>query len=111
MPGQRAASARSASRSKAPSGEWAMTAFGMPCLRMSVVSARVSTPVTPMTPRAFSQPSSRALARKFDCSEISARMMAPTAADAAAGLTTSMSSSLTPTTPMCGKVKVTICAA
>ena len=65
MPGQRAASARSASRSKAPSGAWAMTAFGMPRLRMSVVSARVSTPVTPMIPRALSQPSSRALAAKI----------------------------------------------
>ena len=81
MPGQRAASARSASRSKAPSGAWAMTAFGMPRLRMSVVSARVSTPVTPMIPRALSQPSSRALARKFDGAETSARMMAPTAAE------------------------------
>ena len=33
---------------------------------MSVVSARVSTPVTPMIPRALSQLSSRAWARKFD---------------------------------------------
>ena len=65
MPGQRAALARSASRSKAPSGEWAMTAFGMPRSRMSVVSARVSTPVTPMTPRALSQPSSRARGAKI----------------------------------------------
>ena len=88
-----------------------MTAFGMPRSRMSVVSARVSTPVTPMTRRALSQPSSLALARKFDGPAISARMMAPTAADAAAGLTTSMSSSLTPTMPMCGKVKVMIWAA
>jgi hypothetical protein len=38
-------------------------------------------------------------------------MMAPIAADAAAGLTTSTSSSLTPTIPICGKVKVMICAA
>ncbi len=59
MPGQAAALARKASRSKAPSGEWAMTAFGMPRSRMSVVSARVSTPVTPMIPRALSQLSSR----------------------------------------------------
>ena len=110
MPGQRAASARRASRSKAPSGAWAMTAFGMPRLRMRVVSARVSTPVTPMIPRALSQPSSRALLRKFDGAETSARMTAPTAAEPAA-LTTSMSSSLTPTIPICGKVKVTIWAA
>ena len=88
-----------------------MTAFGMPCLRMSVVSARVSTPVTPMIPRALSQPSSLALARKFDGPEMSARMIAPIAAEAAAGLTTSMSSSLTPTIPICGKVKVMIWAA
>ena len=111
MPGQRAASARSASRSNAPSGAWAMTAFGMPALRISVVSARVSTPVRPMTPRDLSHASSRPRARKFDGSERSARMIAPTAADAAAALTTSMSSSLTPTTPIWGKVKVTICAA
>ena len=111
MPGQAAALARSASRSKAPSGEWAMTAFGMPRSRMSVVSARVSMPVTPTIPRALSQLSSRALARKFEGPEMSARMMAPIAADAAAGLTTSTSSSLTPTIPICGKVKVMIWAA
>ena len=111
MPGQAAALARSASRSKAPSGEWAMTAFGMPRSRMSVVSARVSTPVTPMIPRAFIQLSSRAVARKFDGPAMSARMMAPIAADAEAALTTSMSSSLTPTIPIWGKVKVMIWAA
>ena len=66
MPGQRAASARSASRSKAPSGAWAMTAFGMPALRISVVSARVSTPARPTMPRDLSQASSRPWARKFD---------------------------------------------
>ena len=38
-----------------------MTAFGMPDLRMSVVSARVSIPARPTTPRAFSQASSRPL--------------------------------------------------
>ncbi len=65
MPGQAAALARKASRSKAPSGEWAMTAFGMPRSRMSVVSARVSTPVTPMIPRAFIQLSSRAVSAKI----------------------------------------------
>ena len=70
MPGQAAALARSASRSKAPSGEWAMTAFGMPRSRMSVVSARVSMPVTPTIPRALSQLSSRPLARKFDGPEM-----------------------------------------
>ena len=45
------------------SAEWAMTAFGMPWVRMSVVSARVSIPVSPMRPRALSQASSRACAK------------------------------------------------
>ena len=65
MPGQRAALARSASRSKAPSGEWAITAFGMPRSRMSVVSARVSMPVTPTIPRALSQLSSAPVSAKI----------------------------------------------
>ena len=88
-----------------------MTAFGMPFRRIIVVSARVSTPVSPMIPRERSQASSRPLARKLDGSDKSARKIAPTAADEAAALTTSISSSLTPTIPTCGKVKVMICAA
>ena len=80
MPGQAVASASSASRSNSPSGAWAMTAFGMPRSRISAVSARVSTPVRPMTPRAFSQASSRPVARKLDGSPMSARKIAPTRA-------------------------------
>ncbi len=55
MPGHAAASFFSASRSNLPSGAWAMTALGMPFSRMSAVSARVSTPEMPTTPRLFSQ--------------------------------------------------------
>ena len=50
-----------------------MTAFGMPSRRMRAVSARVSTPQMPMIPRAFSQASSRRVARKFEGSLTSAR--------------------------------------
>ena len=57
MPGQARASRFSASRSNVPSGAWAITAFGMPFSRISAVSARVSTPVMAMMPRAFSQSS------------------------------------------------------
>ena len=89
-----------------------MTAFGMPRSRMSVVSARVSTPVTPMIPRALSQLSSRARLRKFDgADEIGAHDGADRGRTRRRRLTTSMSSSLTPTMPICGKVKVTIWAA
>ena len=68
----------SASRSNSPSGAWAMTALGMPFRRIIVVSARVSTPVRPMIPRARSQASSRPVARKLDGSDRSARKIAPT---------------------------------
>ena len=36
--------------SKRPDGSCEMTPFGMPCSRMSAVSARVSTPSMPTTP-------------------------------------------------------------
>ncbi len=44
-----------AATSSLPSGSCAITAFGMPFSRISAVSARVSMPESPMTPRAFSQ--------------------------------------------------------
>ena len=51
-PRQALASACSFSRSNLPVGSWAMTPLGMPCSRMRLVSARVSTPARPMMPRA-----------------------------------------------------------
>ena len=57
MPGHAAASRFSASRSNLPSGACAITAFGMPLSRISAASARVSTPLMAMMPRAFSQAS------------------------------------------------------
>ena len=47
----------------APDGSWAMTAFGMPLSRMRRVSARVSMPLSPMTPRALSHCSRCRVAR------------------------------------------------
>jgi hypothetical protein len=57
MGGEAAAARFSATRSNTPSGACAITAFGMPFSRISAVSARVSTPVMAMMPRAFSQSS------------------------------------------------------
>ena len=57
MPGHAAASRFSASISNLPSAACAITAFGMPLSRISAASARVSTPLMAMTPRAFSQAS------------------------------------------------------
>ena len=50
-PGHSRASFLSASRSNLPSGACAITAFGMPLMRMRLVSARVSMPQSPITPR------------------------------------------------------------
>jgi hypothetical protein len=63
MPGKAASSRFSAARSNLPSGACAITAFGMPFSRISAVSARVSTPVMAMMPRAFSQSSNSCAAR------------------------------------------------
>ena len=83
----------------------------MPFSRMSAVSARVSRPQSPMMPRARSHWSRWRVARKFDGWVMSVRRMTPRAPGVAAMLTVSMSSSLVPTLPMCGKVKVMICPA
>ena len=88
-----------------------MTAFGMPLSRMSAVSARVSTPVSPTMPRAFSQASRWRVARQFDGSVIAAASTTPRTPEDEAALTLSMSSSFVPTLPICGNVKVMICPA
>ena len=108
MPGHSAASRFSAARSNVPSGLCAITAFGMPFSRMSAVSARVSMPVMAMMPRALSQASKSWLARQLDGAVMAARSTQPRTPDDAARLAVSMSSALTPTLPIWGKVKVTI---
>ncbi len=65
---------------------------------------RVSTPPMAAMPRAASQRSRWPLLRQFEGSVIGARVTMPRAC----GVSASMSSSLVPTLPMCGKVKVTI---
>src|SRR6516165_5563099 len=62
-PGHSRACRLSASRSNRPEGSCAITAFGMPLLRMRLVNARVSTPPSPITPRALSQASRWRVAR------------------------------------------------
>ena len=107
-PGQAAASVFSAGRSKAPSSAWTITALGMPFSRMRAVSARVSMPVMPTMPRAFSQVSRCFSERQLEGSVIEALSTMPRAPAAFAMSTVSTSSSLMPTLPMCGKVKVMI---
>jgi hypothetical protein len=64
----------------------------------------VSIPAIPGRPKRRSQSSSERVARKFDDSVGSARSTQPRAA----GVVVSTSSSLAPTLPICGKVKVMI---
>ncbi len=111
MPRQPAARAFRASRSKRPSGSWAMTALGMPRSRISAVSARVSIPPMPMMSRAFSHWPSGACARWFEGAVMAAWSTTPRTPPPAAfrpSPSVSTSCSLTPTLPMWGKVKVTI---
>ena len=108
MPGQAAASRFSAARSNLPSGACAITALGMPFSRISAVSARVSTPVMAMMPRAFSHASKSCVARQFEGGVIGARSTQPRTPEAAARFAVSMSSALVPTLPIWGKVKVMI---
>ena len=89
----------------------AMTAFGMPFSRIRPVSARVSMPASPMMPRRLSHWSRCAVARQFDGSVMAVRRITPRAPGVAAMFTVSMSSSLVPTLPICGNVKVMICPA
>ncbi len=109
MEGRAAARAFSAGRSNVPEGSWTITAFGMPLSRISAVSARVSTPVIPTMPFAFSHASRWRVARQFEGSVMSACSTTPRAEIEAAAFTVSVSSSFTPTLPTCGKVKVRIC--
>ena len=84
-----------------------VTALGAPAKRIRRVSARVSSPARPILPRAFSQSPKVPVERKLDGAVTSSRTMQPTAPSTR----DSRSSSLTPTLPICGKVKVTICPA
>ena len=111
MAGRAAASRFSASTSKSPSGSCATIPFGMPFSRISAVSARVSMPAMPTMPRAFSHWSKAGVARKFAGSVMSVFSTQPRTPEAHAAFTVSMSSSLAPTLPIWGKVKVTICPA
>jgi hypothetical protein len=88
-----------------------MTAFGMPRSRISAVSALVSIPVRPTMLRALSQASRSREARQLDGSVMAAASTTPRTPDDEAALTLSMSSSLVPTLPICGNVKVMICPA
>ena len=80
--------------------------FDIPAL-LRRVSARVSTPDRPILRCPFIQSSKVRSARKLECAVTSSRTMQPTAPSTF----DSTSSGLAPTLPMCGKVKVTICAA
>ena len=71
------------------------------------MSRRVSTPPTPIRPRRVSQSERVPAARQLEGSVGSHFTTMP----AATGSAVSSSSALTPTLPMCGKVKVTICPA
>ena len=109
-PDQALAWATSASRSNFPSGEWAITACGMPCSRMERVSARVSTPARPMTPRRVIQVARSQSARQLAGGVGRSRKIAPRAAVAAEPDICSRSSAVVPVLPTWGKVKATIWA-
>ena len=74
------------------------------------VRARVSTPARPITPRAFIQPSRWLLGAKVGWLGHGAADDGAARAATRPKSTVSRSSALAPTLPMCGKVKVTICA-
>ena len=93
--------------SKSPSGAWAMATCGAPRRRMARVSRRVSMPPMPIRPRRASQVERSPAARQLDGSVGSHFTTMP----AAKGSAVSSSSGVTPTLPMWGKVKVTICPA
>ena len=76
---------------------------------MRCVSARVSISARPISPRQTIQPSRSLAARQLAAGVGRARKMAPTAARSAPPSSCSTSSKFTPTLPMCGKVKATIC--
>ena len=83
----------------------------MPLLRISAVSARVSMPDSPMMPRARSHWSrwrGGAIVRGIGDGGAQDHPRAP---GVAAMFTVSISSSLVPTLPICGKVKVMSCPA
>jgi hypothetical protein len=107
-PVQPRAWATSASMSKAPVGLWAITAWGLPCSRMRRVSARVSTPASPTTPREAIQASSVPEARQLASRSARSRKTAPLAEVAAPCPICSTSSRFTPTLPTWGKVKLRI---
>jgi len=81
-----------------------MTPLGAPPSRMRRVSRRVSTPAIPTMPCCRSQSSRCRAARQFDGSLMRQRSTSPRTT----GVAVSISSSLVPTLPMCGKVKVMI---
>ena len=99
-----------ASRSNRPSGEWAITAWGMPCSRILRVSARVSTPARPTTPRRAIQDGRSESARQLAGGVGTSRKIAPRAAVCAEPDICSRSSAVVPVLPMWGKVKATIWA-
>ncbi|OHB32419.1 MAG: hypothetical protein A2882_16240 [Phenylobacterium sp. RIFCSPHIGHO2_01_FULL_70_10] len=90
-PVQRRALAIRSSRSKRPWGSWAMTPCGMPCSRMRRVSARVSPPASPMTPRRAIHVCRSASERQLAGAVGTSRKMAPRAAVSAAPDICSMS--------------------
>ena len=81
------------------------TARMAPRSRMCRVSARVSTPLMPITPWATSSSASPRVARQDDARRAGSR----TAYPATQIRHDSASSSLTPVLPMCGAVCTTIC--
>ena len=103
-PGQAAAWALRAARSKRPSGAWATTPVGAPPSRIRRVRRRVSSPATPMRPFDLSQLLSGWVERQLEGSVISAARIRPRAG----GVIVSRSSLLAPTLPIWGKVKVMI---
>ena len=85
-----------------------MTAWGAPLSRMRLVRARVSTPARPTTPRRFIQASKPASERQLAGSVGTSRKIAPRAEVSEPPPICSMSSTLVPTLPTCGKVKAKI---
>ena len=108
MEGRPAAWRFSASTSKTPDGSCAMMAFGMPFSRIRAVSARVSMPVESDDAAGLQPRVEMAARRQLDGSVTAVCRMTPRTPEDAAMLMVSTSSSLTPTLPICGKVKVTI---